>query len=232
MARGDGSGGVGWLITFACLALVGLVGAGIFFIDSSSAHKAENTAKAAEQAANTRANNLTTQVGILNAIITNTNNNNADVIKTLEAIPGLQNHPQKAEIDKIINEFKAKIELFGPNYTEARNLNSLVTYLGEELNRKNAALVDEKVKTNKMALDLAKSIDENKKIAEAALEGQKKAEADLTTARADFDKQRADLENQMKTLAEANWSAKLQKLKNCLKTSKKNSMRPLPNSIR
>lgn len=205
MARGDGSGGVGWLITFACLALVGLVGTGIFFVDSSSAHKAVEAAEKARQAETAAKNNLNTKVGVLNAIVGGTTNtNNSDVIKTLEAIPGVSAlaGPDKAAVDKAIADFKAKLELFGDNFKDARNLNSLVSYLIEELNRKNAALVDEQNKTTKLLGDVAKAIDDNKKIAEAAVEGQKKAEADLTAARAEFEKQLADNTAKMTQLAQ------------------------------
>jgi hypothetical protein len=81
--------------------------------------------------------------------------------------------------------------LFGGNYTEARNLNSLVSYLLDELNRKNAALTDEQIKTNDLRKQMEKSLVDNKAISDAAVEGQKKAEADLTAARAEFEKQLA-----------------------------------------
>ncbi len=205
MARGDGSGGVGWLITFACLALVGLVGTGVFFVDSSSAHKAAESAEKAKQAETAAKNTFNTKAAVFNTIIGGANTNaNTDIIKTLEAMPGVAALPgdQKKEVDKAIADFKAKLELFGDNFKDARNLNSLVSYLIEELNRKNAALVDEQNKTSKLLGDVAKAIDDNKKIAEAAVEGQKKAEADLTAAREGFDKQRADLEARMNQLAQ------------------------------
>jgi hypothetical protein len=192
MARGDGSGGVGWLITFACLALVGLIGTGVLFIDSSGAHKTRDAAIADKQKADAAVRNTLTEASVYKTIISGAGTTNADVIKNLEQIPNLASVPNKAEVDKYIADFKAKIELFGPNYTEARSLSSLVSYLNEEINRKNQALVDEQNKTAKMLGDLAKSIDENKKIAEEAVKGQQAAEADLTKARAEFEKQRAE----------------------------------------
>lgn len=209
MAR-DGSGGVGWLITFACLALVGLIGAGVLYIDSSNARKQVEAESNQRKQAEARARNLTTKVAIMSAIIGNTNNTNADVIKQLEQVPDLASHPEQAEITKLINDFKAKLDLFGPNYTEARNLNTLVSYLMDELNRKNQALVDEQNKTTKMLDDVAKAIDENKKIAEEALKGQQKAEADLAAARAEFDRQLAANTAKMNELAKMVDDAKKQ----------------------
>lgn len=203
MARGDSSSGLGWLITFACLALVGLIGAGVLYIDSSNARQEADTAKKAASVATSERNQLANKVGVMRAIIDGTGANNTgssvDIIRNLEALPGVMQMtgPDKAEVDKVIADFKAKIELFGPNFQEARTLNSLVTFLVEELNRKNGSLTDEQNKTNKMAADVAKAIDDNKKLTEEAQKGQRQAEADLVAARADFEKQRADKDAQM-----------------------------------
>lgn len=192
MARGDGSGGVGWLITFACLALVGLIGTGVLYVDSSGAHKTRDVALAEKQKADAAVRNMATQVSIYEEIIDGKSTTNADVIKKLEQLPALTGHPNQAAVTQKIKDFQQRIELFGPNYTEARSLSSLVNYLSEEVNRKNQALVDEQNKTAKMQADLAKDIEENRNVAEQAKIGQQKAEADLTEERANFEKQRAE----------------------------------------
>lgn len=205
MARGDGSGGMGWLITFACLALVGLVGTGVLFVAESSARKETESARKAASDATNQKTTLANKLGVYEAIVSNSNvASNADIIKQLEALPGVTGMTgnDKIAVDKAIADFKAKIELFGPNFQEARNLNSLVNYLVAELNRKNASLVDEQNKTNKMQADLAKAIDDNKKIAEEAVKGQRQAEADLTEARGKFETQLAENTAKMAKMSE------------------------------
>lgn len=194
MARGDGSGGLGWLITFACLALVGLVGTGVLFVAESSARKEVAAAQKQVSDLTTQKNQLANKLGVYEAIVSGTNTaSNADIVKQLEALPGVTSMTgtDKAAVDKAIADFKAKIDFFGPNFQEARNLNSLVSYLVEELNRKNASIVDEQKKTNDMQAAVAKAIEENKKISEEAVKGQRQAEADLAKARADFEQQLA-----------------------------------------